>query len=299
MKKLDLYIKNCKKLIDMPYNELNLNNYKKKVCNLLKIKELQFINTSNKSPIKLMSGQDKNAGIIFNGIGKKNKRNIYLIGKGILFDSGGYNLKNKMDTMKCDMAGMAIAMAVSSYLDKDNVIAYCPVATNFIHNNGIIPSDIINIGKKKVEILNTDAEGRLILAEAISNLKVSKNDIVITIATLTGACAIAIGEKATAIMSVNDNLANGYYKASLKTKELSWILPMWEYIDKELNKKLIPNILKHKCGTINAGLFLKQFVKYENNFLHLDIAYSAYDENKRKATGEPIKTLVEFIKSIT
>ena len=298
MKKLKDYIKNSNRLIDMRHNELNLDNYKNKICKLLKIKDLQFIDTDKKGVIKLMSGQHKEAGIIYsNKI--DNKRKIYLIGKGILFDSGGYNLKgDTMNTMNSDMAGMSIAMTVASYLNKENVIAYCPVSTNFIHNSQIISGDIIKIGNKKVEVLNTDAEGRLILAEAISNLNVSKSDIVITIATLTGACAYAIGEKATAVMTNNDELASKYDKASKKAEELSWRLPLWDYIQEDFNKKVIPNILKRKCGTINAGMFLKQFVKYDKNWLHLDIASSSFDDSKRKATGEPVKSLVEFVRSL-
>lgn len=295
--KLTDYIKKCKELIDMPYNQLNLSNYKEKITNIYELKNIHFINTSSKKPIKLMSGQSKNAGIIASSI-PSSKRNIYLVGKGILFDAGGYDLKpsGKMNNMKCDMSGMAIAFAVSSYFKNNNVIAYCPVATNFLHNNQIIPGDYIKIGKKEVEVTNTDAEGRLILAEALSQLPVKKNDIVITIATLTGACAYALGEKATAFMTSTKEFTHKYKFASKKAKELAWRLPLWDYLQKDFDKKRIINASKKKCGTIMGGMFIKQFVKYPNQWIHLDIASSAYDDNKKKATGEPIKTLIEFIK---
>jgi len=244
-----------------------------------------------------MSGQDENAGIICSNINDTSKkRNIYIVGKGILFDSGGYDLKHKMLGMKTDMAGMAISFAVSSYINSSKIVSFCPVATNFIHNNNIIPADYIKIGNKEVEITNTDAEGRLILAETLSQLPVEKNDIIITIATLTGACAYALGEKATAFMTPNEKLADDYYKASNKSKELAWRLPLWDYLQKNFNKKRIINSEKEKCGTIMAGMFIKQFVKYPNNWIHLDIAYSSYNDKTKKATGEPIKTLIEFIK---
>jgi len=289
-KKLNQYIISAKKLINMPYNQLNLANYKKKFVNIYKLKNIHFINTSSKKPIKLMSGQSKNAGIIASSI-PSSKRNIYLIGKGILFDAGGYDLKSsgKMNNMKCDMSGMAIAFAVSSYFKNNNVIAYCPVATNFIHNNQITPGDYIKIGNKTVEITNTDAEGRLILAEALSQLTVEKNDIIITIATLTGVCAYAIGEKATAFMTPTKEFTH---------KELAWRLPLWDYLQKSFNKKRITNTSKEKCGTIMGGMFLKQFIPNPKNWIHLDIAYSAYDNKKNKATGEPIMRLVYFVEEL-
>ena len=161
MQKLARIIKNAKRLIDCPYNSLNLDNYQKKFSSAYSI-PIEFISTSQKEPIKLMSGQHKNAGIIRSANAKSHKRTIYLVGKGVLFDAGGYSIKTPAKyivNMKTDMAGSAIAFAVASYL-KGNVVAYCPMATNFLHNNQIIPGDIIPIGKKKVEIINTDAEGR-------------------------------------------------------------------------------------------------------------------------------------------
>jgi leucyl aminopeptidase len=292
MKKLDKYIRGCKKLVDMPYNQLNIANYAETVVDVYG-GYAKFINTPEDKPIKLMSGDETFAGILASYVGK-GKRKIYLVGKGVLFDSGGYDLKDDMKTMKCDMAGMATAFAIASYFGRDDVVAYCPVATNFIHNNGITPGDYIKIGNKVVEVLNTDAEGRLILAEALSNLKVGKDDIVITIATLTGCCGYAIGDRATGVLTPSDKLAEDYL--SIKSKELAWRLPLWDYLQKDFDKKKIPNILKEKCGTTNAGMFLKQFIKYPKNWLHLDIAYSAYNDNTRKATGEPIDTIVKFIK---
>jgi len=296
--KLNIYIKKCKQLIDMPYNQLNLLNYKSKILNNYSLKTLQFIDTNSKYPIKLMSGQDDNAGIISSVTKPNKKRNIYIIGKGILFDSGGYNLKSRMLGMKSDMAGMAIAFAVASYFKDDNIIAYCPVATNFLDGNQITPGDYIKIGKKEVEITNTDAEGRLILAEAITNLNASKNDIIITIATLTGACVYAVGEKATAFMTSTKEFTHKYKKASKKAGELAWRLPLWDYLQKDFDKKRIQNASKKKCGTIIGGMFIKQFIPNPKNWIHLDIASSAYDEKKNKATGEPIRSIINFIENI-
>jgi len=299
--KLTKYINACKKLIDMPYNKLNLENYKGKVLNAYNLKTLEFIDTNPKLPIKLMSNQHDNAGIIKSVVKPNKKRNIYIVGKGILFDAGGYDLKpsGRMDDMKCDMSGMAIAFAVASYLKNDNVIAYCPVSVNLIPN-GITPGDQIKIGNKEVEITNTDAEGRLILAEALTHLSIKKNDIVITVATLTGACAYALGEKATAFMTPTKELTKKYKIAGEKAGELCWRLPLWDYLQKKYyNKRRIRNSIKEiKAGTIEGGLFIKQFVPFPKNWIHLDIASSGYDNVKNRATGEPIRTLVEFIRRI-
>jgi len=287
----------------MPYNQLNLDNY---IDILRKRFGLPIIenNTSSECPIKLMSGQHANAKIISTMSTGAQKRKIIIIGKGILFDAGGYNLKREMSDMKCDMAGMATAISVASYFLKEhpykkyNVQAVCPVATNFIHNNEIIPGDRIKIGNKIVEITNTDAEGRLILAEALSNIKIGKNDIVITVATLTGIVGYAVGSKATGVFGVNDELVNKYIDASKKAKELAWRLPLWDYLQKDFEKKLIKNSVKTKPGASLAAMFVKQFVKYPKNWLHLDIAYSSYNEFTYKPTGDPIKTLIEFIKGL-
>lgn len=289
-------IKTAKQLIDLPYNKFNLDNYKKI---LYKTVANTFVEGINNRPIKLMSGNDINSGVIGCTF-KHNKRgNIYIIGKGILFDSGGMDLKMRgMEDMTGDKAGMIIALSIANYL-KGNVVAYCPVTTNFIHTSKIIPGDEIKIGKKIVKVTNTDAEGRLILAEAISTLNASKNDIIITIATLTGAVGYAIGDKATGVFAENENLLKKYAEASFKADELAWGLPLWEYLEnKHYKGKRLENSIKDiKCGATEAALFVKQFIPHPENWLHLDIAYSAFDENK-KANGIPIKSLINFIKEL-
>lgn len=293
MKKL---ITTAKKLIDLPHNKFNLDNYlyqleknyNDKVC---------FRITKETQPIKLMAGNHEKSGII-SILNQNQKRKIYIIGKGILFDSGGLDIKHEMLGMTDDKAGMIIALSIANYF-KNNVTAYCPVTTNFIHQSKITPGDIIKIGKKNVKITNTDAEGRLILAEALSTLPITKNDIIITIATLTGCCAYAIGTKATAYLTLNEKLSQQWRNASNDANELTWRLPLWDYIEKDyFSKKLIANSNKEiKADTIGAGVFLKQFVKYPNNWIHLDIASSAFDKNG-KANGVPIKSLINFINKI-
>jgi leucyl aminopeptidase len=305
MSNLNKVVGTAKKLIDLPYNHFNLENYPK----ILEKNnfDVAFTECKDNLPIKLMSGNHSNAGIIacnhpktLSQIDKQNyKRRIYIVGKGILFDSGGMDIKIRgMADMTGDKAGMIIALSVANYL-KRNVIAYCPVTTNLINTSKITPGDEIKIGKKIVKITNTDAEGRLILAEAITSLNASKNDIIITIATLTGAVSYAIGDGATGVFAENEELLRKYAEASFEAKELAWGLPLWEYYqEKYYNKKLIENSIKDiKAGATEGAMFIKQFVPNPENWIHLDIAGSAFDD-KGKANGVPIKSLINFIKKL-
>ena len=303
---LKIYIKKYKKLVNMPYNKLNLENYEDVISKLFKIDiNVKKDDLGKDSSIKLMSGNHTNAGLLQIGEIKKNRKNIIVVGKGVLFDSGGYNLKSDMTDMKTDMAGMACAVSVVSMLrdvlKSYNICSVCPVTTNFIHNSKLIPGDVITIGDKKVEVTDTDAEGRLILAEALSSFKQGKKDIIITVATLTGAVGYAIGDEATGVFTENDKLSELYLKSAELCEELAWRLPMWKNLEKKYysnNKKVIKNYLAKKPGATMATLFLKQFIKYPKNWLHLDIAESAYDEDKERATGEPFNSLLDFIEKI-
>jgi len=296
MKKL---ITQTKKLIDLPYNQFNLDNY---FHVLAKQIDMGLLDTDKSAPIKLMSGYHMESGIAVTNCPvdrSGSERKVYIVGKGILFDSGGYNLKSVDEGsygMHGDKAGMIIGLTVANYL-KDNVIAFCPVTTNFLHNSLITPGDIIKIGKINVEVTNTDAEGRLILAEALSALNQNKDDIVITIATLTGGCSKAV-DKAVGVCSDNDELVEKYLNASKDAKEYAWRLPLFDYMQKCYDKQPIKNYEpKIKASTSQGGMFVKQFVKYPNNWIHLDIASVAHDK-ENKATGLPVKSLVNFIKKI-
>jgi leucyl aminopeptidase len=300
-KKIKKYVEKYKKLVDLPYNQFNLDNYSEVIRETFKVQPMAY-NTEANKPIKLMSGQDENACVLMT-IPLEKKRKIYIVGKGILFDAGGYDLKEDMSHMKIDMAGLACAWATHAYYKKvkktDRVVPYCPVSTNFLHNNQIIPGDRIKIGKKMVEVTNTDAEGRLILAEALSNLQPTENDIVITVATLTGCVEYAVGKKAVGVFSPNDALIQKYLSASKEAEELAWRLPLWDYLQKKYNKKIIKNSDdKISAGATEGAMFLKQFVKYPDNWIHLDIASCAFDEDKEKPTGKPLASIIKFVEGL-
>lgn len=297
MKSIVKVIETAKKLINLPYNTFNLDNYQEIVKK--SFPEVTSYYAKESLPIKLMSGGHKQASILSNlSSSVTSKSKIYIVGKGILFDSGGLDLKHGMTDMTGDKAGMIIALSVADYLKK-NVVSYCPVTSNFIQTSKITPGDEIKIGKKIVKVTNTDAEGRLILAEAITDLNASKDDIIITVATLTGCVGYAIGSKATGVFSPNQEYLKKYAEASYEAKEYAWALPLWDYLEEEYYKdKIIMNSVKEiKEGATEAALFLKQFVPYPNRWIHLDVAYSAFD-NKQQATGIPIKSLINFIKKL-
>jgi leucyl aminopeptidase len=291
-KKLNKIINKTKNLIDLPNNKFNLSNYKEILYKNFPLSH--WNDTEKNKPIKLMSGQHPDSGIITSGNG-----NIIIVGKGVIFDSGGLDLKpHGMNDMINDKAGMLIALAISDYYN-GKIKAICPVTDNFIQKSEIIPGDEINIGKKTVKVTNTDAEGRLILAEVLAKLKVTKSDIIITIATLTGGCEYAIGSEATAILSDNKKLLKIYADAAFKAKELAWGLPLWEhYQEQYYNKKKISNHIESiKASTIQGAMFIKQFISYPENWIHLDIAASAFNKDGT-ANGAPIKSLINFIRRI-
>jgi leucyl aminopeptidase len=293
-------IKATKDLINLPHNKFNLSNYRFILED--KVPYINFESTPSDLPIQLMSGRNYNSGLIrILPRRVSDQGNIYIIGKGILFDSGGLDLKRSMVDMSNDKAGMLIAVAVADYFHDipKGIFACCPVTTNFVQNSLIIPGDVLTIGKKEVKITNTDAEGRLILAEALTACKLQKKDIVITIATLTGAVEGAIDKRATGVFGTNDTLVNQYLTAATQVKELAWRLPLWADLEKAYYKgNKIKNYVKEiKAGATEAALFVKQFVPYPENWIHLDIAASAFDKNN-KANGVPIKSLVKFIENL-
>ena len=293
--RLDKLITTAKRLIELPYNQFGLDNYLEQLCKPLN-DDFDLMDTLKTEPIKLMSGNHPKSGILATNDHrlKNEKKNIVIVGKGILFDSGGYNLKTgkNISNMHMDKAGMIIAMLVANYFNTDRVTAWCPVTTNFIHNSKLTPNDIIKIGKKRVEVGNTDAEGRLILAEALARYNQGEDDIIITIATLTGCCECAV-DKATGVLG-GRKVVDAYLKAAKDVKEYAWELPIFPYMEEYYKKQPITNSQnKIKAGTSEGACFIKQFIHFSENWLHLDIAASA--EKDGKATGVPIKSLVKFI----
>jgi len=221
------------------------------------------------------------------------RNTIVLVGKGVTFDSGGLNIKTTktLNIMKSDMAGAAAVaatlLAVPELSIDTRVIGILPLVENLVSGQAMCPGDIIRTHSgKTVEVGNTDAEGRLILADAISyGIQTYKPDVVIDMATLTGACAIAMGERIAAVFSPDDDLAAAISRAGEQCFERCWRMPLphdyREYMKSDLAD--LNNMSSSRYGgAITAALFLSSFVDEKTRWAHIDIAGPAY----RKAGGD-------------
>jgi len=229
---------------------------------------------------------------------------VVLVGKGITFDAGGISLKPppQMDEMKYDMCGAATVLGVFQSLAKlrptGNVIGIIPSCENLPSGTATKPGDIVtSMSGQTIEILNTDAEGRLILCDALTYAKRFKPRAMIDIATLTGACLIALGRHRTGLLGNSDQLANRLLGAGEKAGDEAWRLPLGEAYDEQLRSNFadMANIGGREAGTITAACFLARFVD-KTPWVHLDIAGTAWRQGASKgATGRPIPLLMEYL----
>ncbi|XP_020587001.1 leucine aminopeptidase 2, chloroplastic-like [Phalaenopsis equestris] len=235
------------------------------------------------------------------------KTKIAIVGKGLTFDSGGYNLKVgpacSIDTMKFDMGGSAAAFGAAKVIGQIKppgvevhfIVAACE---NMISGTGMRPGDIVTASNgKTIEVNNTDAEGRLTLADALvyaCNLGVEK---IVDLATLTGACIVALGPSIAGIFTPNDELAKEIAAASMLTGEKFWRLPLEESYWESMKSSVadMANSGGRHGGAILAALFLKQFVDEKVQWMHIDVAGPVWNDKKRIATGFGVSTLVEWV----
>ena len=239
----------------------------------------------------------------------KSKDHTIVVGKGITFDSGGLNLKptGSMEDMKSDMSGAAAALgiiyAAASLGLKKNVTAVIPATENSIGSKSYKPGDVYSsFSGKTVEIGNTDAEGRLILGDALAYaVKKLKPTRMIDFATLTGSIVVCLGEEVTGLMSNDDKLAESLASAGEKTFERVWRLPLYEEYKQQLKSEIadIKNTGGRAAGSITAGLFLQEFVG-TTPWAHLDIAGTAFLSkarwyNPKNATGVGIRLMLEYL----
>ncbi|MBA7571401.1 Cytosol aminopeptidase [subsurface metagenome] len=234
-----------------------------------------------------------------------------MVGKGITFDSGGISIKPSqgMEEMKGDMAGGAAVMvamsAIAQLKPKINVMAIIPCVENLPGGNSLKPGDILKaMDGKTIEIISTDAEGRLILADALGYAKKFGARSVIDVATLTGACRVALGDVCTGAFTNNQELVDKVIAAGVEAGEPVWQMPMHE-LYKEQNKSDvadIKNVGGRWGGAITAAQFLAEFVG-DTPWVHLDIAATSLTDKERAylvkgATGVPLRTLVNLVLSL-
>ncbi|WP_028449992.1 leucyl aminopeptidase [Chitinibacter tainanensis] len=237
----------------------------------------------------------------------KKTKPVALVGKGITFDSGGISLKpgEGMDEMKYDMCGAATVLGVFravAELDlKINLVGVIAACENMPAGNAAKPGDIVTtMSGQTVEILNTDAEGRLILCDALTYVQRFEPASIIDIATLTGACIIALGHTTTGLFANDDELAHALLKAAKQADDKAWQLPLFDEYQEQLKSNFadMANIGGRPAGSITAAAFLSRFVK-EQKWAHLDIAGTAWKSGAAKgATGRPVPLLLKYLSNL-
>ena len=244
--------------------------------------------------------------IEYNG-GKKGDAPHMLVGKGITFDTGGISLKPglQMDEMKYDMCGAASVLgtmtAIAELKPKLNIVCIIAAAENMPAGHASKPGDIVTTSSgQTVEILNTDAEGRLVLCDALTYANNYKPASLIDIATLTGACIIALGHHTSAVMGNNDELIADILQSGKETNDKAWQLPIWDEYQEQIESPFadIQNIGGKGAGSITAACFLSRFTK-DYKWAHLDIAGTAWVSGGKDkgATGRPVPLLLNYLLS--
>jgi leucyl aminopeptidase len=245
---------------------------------------------------------------------KKAKKKVAIVGKGVTFDSGGLSLKpaNYMETMKCDMAGAAVVLGVFEALTHlefpVEVHGYIAATENMPSGKAIRPGDVVRSAHgKTIEILNTDAEGRLTLADALWYAQKQKPDHIVDLATLTGACVVALGEQVAGVMSDDSELTSALKAAADASSEDLWQLPLHSGYTKSLKSDIadLKNITSSPYGgAVTAGLFLKEFINEGQSWAHMDIAGPAFVSAPlnsyigKGGTGYGVRTLLGWIESL-
>lgn len=242
----------------------------------------------------------------------KAKRKIALVGKGVTYDTGGLSIKptQGMLEMKADMAGGAavigIIKAAAELQLPYELIGIVPAVENTINGNAYKPGDVIKTASgKSIEVKDTDAEGRIILADALEYASKQKPDEIIDFATLTGAVAVALGLYAAGLFTKDDKLADSIYNAGLRTYERVWRLPFWDDYNKLIDSDIadVSNLGPRWGGAITAGKFLEKFVDEKIPWVHLDIAGPAIENDmnnytKKWHTGFGVRLIVDYLENV-
>ncbi|MBY0499015.1 MAG: leucyl aminopeptidase [Nitrosomonas sp.] len=282
----------------------NLAKTHKLKASILEEKDMEKLGMG--SFLAVARGSEQPAKLIvleYHGLSKKEDP-IVLVGKGVTFDTGGISLKPaaEMDEMKFDMSGagsvLGTMLAVAEMKLPVNLVGIIPATENMPSGKATKPGDVVtSMSGQTIEILNTDAEGRLILCDALTYAERYNPKMVIDIATLTGACVIALGNFTTGLMSNDDKLAQELLAAGELIADRAWQLPLWDDYQDLLKSNFadIANIGGRTAGTITAACFLSRFTK-KYRWAHLDIAGTAWKSGKDKgSSGRPVPLLTQFL----
>ena len=290
------YLADKAREMEQPASSLQVEVLSEEQMAALGMGSLLSVSTGSEQPAKLIAMEYQGA--------DKSVQPTVLVGKGITFDSGGISLKPgaAMDEMKFDMCGAAsvfgVMQAVLALKAKINLVGIVAAAENMPSGCATKPGDIVtSMSGKTIEVLNTDAEGRLVLCDVLTYAKRYQPKVVIDIATLTGACVIALGKHATGLFSNNDHLANSLLDAGSDSGDRAWRLPIWEDYQKQLKSNFadMANIGGRDAGSITAACFLARFAE-DYPWAHLDIAGTAWLSGSVKgATGRPVSLLIHYL----
>ncbi len=257
---------------------------------------LLSVSRGSREPAKLITLEYKG--------GNTGDKPVVLVGKGVTFDSGGISIKPSptMDEMKYDMCGAASVLGtLKACVEMElplNVVGVIPTTENMPDGLASKPGDIVtSMSGQTIEVLNTDAEGRLILCDALTYSAKFKPEVVIDIATLTGACVIALGGHAAGLLSNDDDLADELLAAGKTADDRAWQMPLWDDYQPQLKSNFadMANIGGREAGTITAACFLSRFTE-KYRWAHLDIAGVAWKGGHKKgSTGRPVSLLTQFL----
>ena len=304
----------CKDVANMPPNICNprylgeqaqeLESFDNISVNLVGEKEMEELGMHSYLAVGRGSDNESVMSVIrYNGAPEE-QAPVVFVGKGLTFDSGGISIKpgEAMDEMKYDMGGAAgvlgLMRTVAELQLPINVIGVLAGCENMPSSNAYRPGDILpTMSGQTVEVLNTDAEGRLVLCDALTYVEAFEPEIVVDVATLTGACIVALGAHATGLLSNHNPLAHDLLKASAQSGDRAWQLPLWDDYHEQLESPFadFTNLGGRAAGTITAACFLSKFTK-KYNWAHLDIAGTAWKSGKNKgATGRPVPMLTQYL----
>jgi leucyl aminopeptidase len=290
------YLGNAARNLARDYKSLRVQVLSEVDAKRLKMGSFLSVTNGSDEPAKLI--------VLEYRAGERGDAPVVLVGKGVTFDTGGISLKPPpgMDEMKFDMSGAASVLgtfkAVAELGLPINLVGVIPACENMPNGRATKPGDIVRtMSGQTVEVLNTDAEGRLILCDAITYARRFKPDVVIDIATLTGACVVALGNHYTGLFSNNDELASALEQAGQRADDRAWRMPMSDEYGDQLKSNFadFANVAGREGGAITAACFLGKFTE-GLNWAHLDIAGTAYLSGSQKSsTGRPVPLLLDYL----
>ncbi len=282
----------------------NAKRYTNMKARVLKQKDMEELKMGAFLSVAKGSRQPPRLIVVEYSGGKKDDKPVVLVGKGITFDSGGISIKpsQAMDEMKFDMCGAASVLGTMVTIGElqlpINVVAIVPSCENMPDGAANKPGDVVtSMSGQTIEVLNTDAEGRLILCDALTYSEQFKPKAVIDVATLTGACVVALGKHPCGLLSNKDTLVQELLDAGTRSDDRAWQLPLWDDYQDQLKSNFadIANIGGPQAGTITAACFLSRFTE-KLDWAHLDIAGVAWESGHHKgATGRPVPLLSQYL----